>query len=47
MWAVIVQVSFEPAVRPLEVQVTVPEAFAQPLEAETKLVPAASTSLSV
>jgi hypothetical protein len=35
MWAVIVQVSFEPAVRPLEVQVTVPEAFAQPLEAET------------
>src|SRR5207249_8936105 len=47
MWTVIVNVSLAPLARPLLVQVTVPDAFEQPVLDETKLVPAGRTSSSV
>ena len=47
MWTVIVNVSVEPAVRPLELQVTVPAALGAAGLAETKVVPAGTSSVSV
>src|SRR5436190_1458821 len=47
MWTVIVCVPVAPLARPALVQVTVPEALTQPADAETKLVPAGTASVSV